>query len=94
MTSLGSPSLALLQPGARLVGLVLVILLLLFGFVTGIAYAVRPDRFRKRPLFKEGEMLRDWNQMQWQVSGVMLAAFCVYMLYVIVSPIIQEHSWK
>lgn len=39
-------------------------------------------------------MLRDWNQMQWQVSGVMLAAFCVYMLYVIVSPIIQEHSWK
>jgi len=35
-------------------------------------------------------MLRDWNQMQYQLLGIVIAAACGYLLYVVISSVVHE----
>ena len=65
--------------------LLLVILLLLFALV-GLAHVVKPDWFIKRSgIRKGGEMLTEWNRLQFQIVGVIFASISGYMLYSVLS---------
>jgi len=59
----------------------LVVLLLTF-FGVGIAHIIKPDWFIKRSgVRKGGELLSDWNRVQFQIVGAVFAAFAAYLLY-------------
>ena len=63
--------------------LALVVPILLLFFCLGVAHVIDPDRFIKRSgICKGGELLTDWNRLQFQIVGLILAGFSAYLLYV------------
>lgn len=59
----------------------LVALLLTF-FGIGIAQVIKPDWFIKRSgVRKGGELLSEWNRVQFQIVGAIFAGFAAYLLY-------------
>jgi hypothetical protein len=62
-----------------------VVCLLLFAAI-GVAHVVKPDYFLKRSgMRRGGEMLTEWNRLQFQIAGAIFAAMSVYGLYVLLS---------
>ena len=60
------------------------VLILLVFFCVGIAHIIKPDWFMKRSgVRKGGELLTDWNRLQFQIVGAIFAAIAVYLLYVL-----------
>jgi hypothetical protein len=58
-----------------------VVCLLLFAAI-GVAHVVKPDYFIKRSgIRKGGEMLTEWNRLQFQIGGAIFVAMAVYALY-------------
>ena len=61
-------------------GVVVILLLSFFG--VGVAHIVKPDWFTKRSgIRKGGELLSEWNRVQFQIVGAIFAAFAAYLLY-------------
>lgn len=59
---------------------------LLFFAGIGVAHVLNPDWFIKRsPVRKGGEMLTEWNRLQFQGVGVIFTAAALYGLYVLLS---------
>ena len=66
--------------------LVLTVGLLLFFGGVGVAHVLRPDWFIKRSgVRKGGEMLSEWNRLQFQMVGAILAAGAGYGLYTLLT---------
>jgi hypothetical protein len=64
--------------------LVLLVLVLAFFACVGIAHIVKPDWFVKRSgVPKGGEMLTEWNRLQFRLGGAVFAAFAVYLLFLL-----------
>jgi hypothetical protein len=62
-----------------------VVILLLVGSV-GVGHILRPDWFIKRSgVRKGGEMLTEWNRLQFQIVGAGIAGFALYVLYRVLS---------
>jgi hypothetical protein len=62
---------------------VLVLILLLFVCV-GIGHVVKPEWFLERSsMRKGGEMLTEWNRVQFQIVGVIFAGTGIYFLYIL-----------
>lgn len=61
----------------------LVLMLVIFACI-GIAHIVNPDRFIKRSgARKGGELLTDWNRLQFQIAGAIFLALALSLLYVL-----------
>jgi hypothetical protein len=55
---------------------------LVFLAAIGAAHVAYPDWFIKRSgVRKGGEMLTEWNRLGFQIAGVIVASFAVYVLY-------------
>ena len=53
-------------------------------FCIGIGHVIKPDWFIKRSgVRKGGELLSEWNRLQFQIVGAIFAAFAAYLLYVL-----------
>jgi len=66
----------------ELLKVVALVALLLAFFGVGIAHVIKPDWFIKRSgVRKGGELLSDWNRVQFQIVGAIFAAFAAYLLY-------------
>jgi hypothetical protein len=66
--------------------LVLLVGLLLFFAGIGVAHVLNPDWFiRRSGVRKGGEMLTDWNRLQFQGVGVIFAAAALYGIYMLLS---------
>jgi len=64
--------------------LALLIPILLLFFCLGVAHVINPDRLiRRSGLRKGGELLTDWNRLQFQFAGAIFAGFSAYLLYVV-----------
>ena len=52
----------------------------------GVAHIVNPDWFiRRSGVRKGGDLLTEWNRLQFRMGGVAFTAFGVYMLYVLLT---------
>ncbi len=72
--------------GNSLWKIAVLIIILLFFAVVGVAHVINPDWFLKRSgLRKGGEMLTEWNRLQFQVVGAIFAAFAGYGVYILLS---------
>ncbi len=61
----------------------LVLMLVIFACI-GIAHIVNPDWFIKRSgARKGGELLTDWNRLQFQIAGAIFLALALSLLYVL-----------
>jgi hypothetical protein len=70
----------------RLLKLTLAVSILLVFAAIGVVHVVRPDWFIKRSgVRKGGEMLTEWNRLQFQIIGAIFAAFAGYGLYTVLS---------
>jgi len=66
--------------------LILLIGLLLLLAAIGIAYVVKPDYFvRRSGVRRGGEMLSEWNRLQFQIGGAIFAAAAGYGLYTLLA---------
>ncbi|MFZ0314089.1 MAG: hypothetical protein WAL85_15385 [Candidatus Korobacteraceae bacterium] len=64
--------------------LALVVPLLLLFFCVGVAHVINPDLFIKRSgIRRGGELLTDWNRLQFQIGGLIFAGFSAYLLYIV-----------
>lgn len=62
--------------------LLLVLTLLLFFAAIGIGHIVKPDGFIKRSAFRRGgEMLTEWNRLQFQIFGAVFAGTAGWIIY-------------
>ncbi len=62
--------------------LCLLALILVFFLCVGIGYMFYPDYFLKRSAARKGgEMLTDWNQGIFQLVGLILTGFILYLMY-------------
>jgi hypothetical protein len=62
-----------------------VVLLLVFAAI-GIAHVVSPDWFIKRSgVRKGGEMLTEWNRLQFRIVGAIFAVAAGFVLYTLLS---------
>ena len=62
--------------------LTLLIVLLLFFACLGVAHIVNPDWFiRRSGVRKGGELLSEWNRIQFRLLGAILTVFALYGLY-------------
>jgi hypothetical protein len=69
-----------------LLKLVLVVSVLLIFAAIGVAHVLNPDWFIKRSGVRKGrELLTDWNHLQFQILGAIIAAFAAYALYSLLS---------
>jgi hypothetical protein len=60
---------------------VVVLMLVIFACI-GIAHIINPDWFIKRSgVRKGGELLTDWNRLQFQIVAAIFGAFALYLLY-------------
>lgn len=66
--------------------LILLISLLVFFVVIGLAHVVNPDWFiRRSGVRKGGEMLTEWNRLGLQIAGVIFATVAGYGLYTLLA---------
>ena len=62
--------------------LCLLAVILVFFLCIGIGHVLFPDYFLKRSAVRKGgEMLTDWNRGSFQLVGVILTGFVVYLMY-------------
>ena len=61
------------------------IAVLAFLFCVGVAHVFEPDRFlRSSGVRKEGEILTEFNRIEFRMAGAAFAAFSGWLLYVLV----------
>jgi uncharacterized BrkB/YihY/UPF0761 family membrane protein len=66
--------------------LTLLVVLLLFLACLGVAHILTPDWFIKHSgVRKGGELLTEWNRIQFQLLGAILTAFALFGLYALLS---------
>jgi len=64
--------------------LVLLAVFLAFFACVGIAHIINPEWFVKRSgVRKGGEMLTEWNRLNFRLAGAVFAAFAVYSLFLL-----------
>jgi len=67
-------------------GSAILIMFLVFFTCLGIANVIKPAWFVKRSgVRKGGELLTDWNELSFQIGGVLLAGIAFYFLYSLLS---------
>ena len=65
---------------------ILVISLLAFFAAMGVAHVLKPDYFLKRSgLRKGGQMLNEWNRLQFQIVGAVITVAAGYVLYTLLA---------
>jgi hypothetical protein len=66
--------------------LILLVGLLLFFAAIGVAHAVKPDWFiRRSGVRRGGEVLSEWNRLQFQIVGAIFAAAAGHVLYTLLA---------
>jgi hypothetical protein len=62
-----------------------------FFFCIGIAHVISPDRFiRRSGVSKGGEMLTEFNQIGFQIVGIIIAVFAGCLLYLLLGDILAK----
>ena len=77
--------------GENIWRLLIAAVFLVFFFCLGVAHVIDPDRFIKRSAVRKGgEMLTDYNRSNFQIVGIIIAAFAGYLLYVVARDILGK----
>ena len=67
---------------ADVLKMTIAVALLVGFFCLGVAHIIKPDWFIKRSgVRKGGELLTDWNRMEFQIVGAIFAGLAAYVLY-------------
>ena len=67
---------------ADLLKMTAAVALLLGFFGLGVAHIIKPDWFiRRSGVRRGGELLTDWNRMEFQLVGAIFAGLAAYVLY-------------
>jgi hypothetical protein len=69
------------------IGTFFAVLLFLFILGVGIDAIIHPKRHRRAQLRREGDMLREWNEIGAQFAGLAFCCFSGWMLYELVRSI-------
>ena len=68
-----------------------VAILMLLGFAAfGVDAIIRPRRHMNGYLRRGGDMLREWNELQVQLFGLLFSGASVWMLYELVRSVWQD----
>jgi hypothetical protein len=64
------------------------VVVMLFAFsAIGIGNILRPGWFvRRSGARKGGALLKDWNELGFQIAGAIFAAFAIYGIYLVLNP--------